>query len=371
MPQDPPASSRYSLPTLVDRKALGKLGIIGIVVAVVMIGFAWAGGWIWSDRLSQAAVIDRFQQVNGGVHSGFRRNHAKGVCVTGIFESNGAGARLSRAAVFKAGRVPVMGRFSLAGGHPHVADGPSEVRALGLRFETPNGEEWRTAMIPLPVFPVSTPAGFYAQLLATQPDPATGQPNPAKIAAFVAAHPEFPEAIKLIKSAQASSGFANTTFNSLNAFRFVDAAGAATPVRWSVVATEPFVAQAPEQAKSTDKNYLFDDLIARIARGPLQWRLVVTVGQPGDPTNDATKPWPADREHIAVGTITLDRAETEAPGNCRDINFDPLALPAGIEPSDDPLLSVRSAGYSESFTRREGEKKTPSAVQVPVAGNGS
>ena len=112
-------------------------------------------------------------------------------------------------------------------------------------------------------------------------------------------------------------------------------------------------------------------MIARLARGPLQWHLIVTVGQPGDATNDPTIPWPGDREHVDVGTLTIDRAESEAPGNCRDINFDPLVLPSGIEPSDDTLLSARSAAYSESFRRRAGENKTPSAIQVPVTDKGS
>jgi len=41
-----------------------------------------------------------------------------------------------------------------------------------------------------------------------------------------------------------------------------------------------------------------------------------------------------------------------------------MVLPAGIEPSDDPLLSARSAAYARSFTLRAGEKdeKPPSAV---------
>jgi len=39
-------------------------------------------------------------------------------------------------------------------------------------------------------------------------------------------------------------------------------------------------------------------------------------------------------------------------------------LPAGIEPSDDPLLSARSAVYARSFTLRaeENHEKPPSAV---------
>ena len=111
-----------------------------------------------------------------------------------------------------------------------------------------------------------------------------------------------------------------------------------------------------------DKNYLFDDLIARIHSAPVQWRLIITVGQPDDPADDATIPWPEDREHVDVGTLTLDQVEAEAPGNCRDINFDPLVLPVGIAPSDDPLLSARSAVYSRSLTRRAGEKNEPSAI---------
>jgi catalase len=63
-----------------------------------------------------------------------------------------------------------------------------------------------------------------------------------------------------------------------------------------------------------------------------------------------------------VGTLTLDRVESDDTSAARDINFDPLVLPAGIAPSDDPLLSARSAVYSQSFTRRAGEAKQPSAI---------
>jgi catalase len=109
---------------------------------------------------------------------------------------------------------------------------------------------------------------------------------------------------------------------------------------------------------------LVDGLIASIHSRPLQWQLIVTVGQPGDPTNDATIPWPPDRQQIDVGTLTIDHVESENTSPARDINFDPLILPDGITGSDDPLLSARSAAYSQSFTRREGERKQPSAVST-------
>ena len=109
--------SPYGLSGLFTAAGIGKLAVIGAIVGVAAILFAWAGGWLSPHRLSPARMIDTFEAVNGH-HPGFRRNHAKGVCLSGYFDSNGAGARYSRARVFRQGRVPLFGRFALAGGMP-------------------------------------------------------------------------------------------------------------------------------------------------------------------------------------------------------------------------------------------------------------
>jgi catalase len=344
--------------------------VIGIAVLGVVVCFAFVAGWVSPGRLTQARLIDAFEEANG-VWPGFRRNHAKGVCIAGHLDSNGQGVRLSRAAVFRPGQVPVIGRLSLAGGQPYIPDGPAAVRAMGLAFRPSDGEEWRVAMIDIAVFIVKDPEGFYEQLLASRPDPATGKPDPAKMKDFVARHPETARALQIVQANPFSSGFANASYNGLNAFRFHSAAGAATPVRWSMAAVDPFEPEPPAQSAAQDKNYLFDAVIARIGQAPAQWHLVVTIGQPADPTDDPTTPWPSNREHVDVGTLTIDHIEGEAPGNCRDVNFDPLVLPSVIEPSDDPLLSARSAAYSTSFTRRAGEPKEPSAVRTSAGGKGA
>jgi catalase len=335
---------------------LARLALIGVALAAVAGTFAYLGGWLTPNALTPARFTDGFERVFG-VHPGFRRNHAKGVGVSGFFESNGNGVRLSKAAVFRPGRVPVLGRFSLGGGNPFAPDTVSAPRGLGLQFALPDGELWRTAMLHLPVFPFRTPEAFYEQLFAFRPDPSTGQPDPAKVQVFLAHHPESAEALKVIKSQPAPSGFGDATFHSLNAFRFINAANESTPVRWILTPAQPW-----KTTPSQDKDFLFDALIAQIHRQPLQWRLIVIIGQPGDPTNDATIPWPAERQQIDVGTLTLDRVESDETSAANDLNFDPLVLPAGIAPSDDPLLSARSAVYSQSFTRREGETKQPPAI---------
>ena len=363
----PPAEHEQP-PQLNLMATLIRLGAIGLLSLLVTAAFAYTGGWLAPGRLTPVRVVDGFEQVNGP-HPGFRRNHAKGLCIAGVFESNGHGLRFSKASVFDLGQVPVVGRFALAGGQPYLPDSPQAVRSMALRFMLSDGEEWRTGMNDIPVFPFSTPEAFYEQLIASQPDPATGKPDPALMQDFLSRHPETARALSLIKNRPVSSSFANDTFNSLDAFFFVDPDGKQIPVRWSMVPGEPFAAAT--QPDSHDKNYLFDDVIARVGLQPLEWHLVATIGQPGDPTNDATIAWPDDRERVDLGTLVIDHVEGEDNGRCRDVNFDPLILPGGIEPSDDPLLNARSAVYSRSFTRRAGEAKPPSAIVTPPLSKGA
>lgn len=340
-----------------------RLGAIGCAVGGAVAVFAYTGGWLTPQRVSPVAVVERFEAA-GGRHEGFRRNHAKGVCVAGHFDSSGRGAALSSAQVFQGGRVPVTGRFSLAGGNPFMPDAVGAVRSLALQYQLADGERWRTAMIDLPVFPAATPESFYALQAASRPVQGTGQPDPALMKAFFDRYPESAAAFARIKAEPAATGFADDRYHALNAFVF-RAGGTATPVRLSMLpAQAPGSAPgaAPGGATANDANRWFDTLAGQIKAKPLQWDLVAVIGKPGDPIADSTREWPADRERVSLGTVTIDRIEAEGPGTCRDLTFDPLVMPAGIEASDDPILSARSATYAESLARRSGEPKRASAV---------
>src|SRR6202040_1927293 len=197
MPSDATPSTENQPAPLSVSSTLARLAGIGVVILLVVAGFLSLGGWFSPHELTPIRFVNGFEKVFG-VQSGFRRNHAKGVCISGYFDSNGQGVRLSKASVFEPGRVAVIGRFSLAGGQPYAADGPAAVRGFGLRFEPRHGGEWRTAMIDLPVFAVRTPEGFYDQLLASKIDPATGKRCRAKMTASCAAHPETVRAMAVI-----------------------------------------------------------------------------------------------------------------------------------------------------------------------------
>src|SRR5438034_9193808 len=133
MLNDPEPPSEAERPRLGKASTRARCTLIGVALAAVVGTFASFGGWFTPHELTPSRFSDAFERVTG-VHSGFRRNHAKGVGVAGFFDSNGAGVRLSKAAVFRPGRVPVIGRFSLGGGQPDVADRPDAVRGLGLQF---------------------------------------------------------------------------------------------------------------------------------------------------------------------------------------------------------------------------------------------
>jgi catalase len=344
--------------------SIGALAFIGLVVGAGAVVFAYTGGWLSPERLTPSRMVDALSR-RGGDTLGHRKNHAKGICFTGDFTANGAGARLSTAAMLAAGSYPVIGRFAIAVGDPMTPDADGRVRSMAVRITAPGGEEWRSGMNDIPVFPVATPAAFYESTLAEDIDPATGKPDPAAFKNFVAAHPEITPFLDWAKTAPWTTSYADQTYNSLDAFRFIDAAGHSHLVRWSMETTTPTHEVPQGSLTGLGPDFLEQDLKQRLAQGPLTWHFVVTLAAPGDPSDDATKAWPADREHVDVGTLTIRRAEDEADGPCRDFNYDPTILPAGIEPSDDPLLAARSSAYAVSFDRREAESadypRTPHA----------
>jgi len=338
--------------------------LIAAIAGAIALIFAWAAGLIGTARVSGISIANALQNNTGKIFPGFRRAHTKGLCVTGYFEANGAGVPYSRAALFPVGRSSVIGRFSTAGGVPTAPDGRNVFRGLGLRFALRDGEEWRMAIDHTPIFVVSNPADFQAFQIASKPDPATKKPDPAKIKAFLAAHPETQRFMDFMKSAPLPSSFANGTYYSINAFRFTNPNGQTRAVRWQFIPETPFATLDKATLDRLPPDFLFDDLLARIGKGPLKWHMVVVFANPGDPTNNATIPWTGPHRQVDVGTLVLDQAPTEEAGSCRDYTFDPLVLPKGVSGSDDPLLAARSATYAASFRRRAIEGPHPDAITL-------
>ncbi len=330
------------------RSVIGSLVLIALIIGASGIAFAYTAGWLSSQRLTPDKIVDALTPPSGEP-LGHRRNHAKGICFTGTFDANGAGSALSQAQVFTAGHYAVLGRFNLATADPNAPDATVRVRGLGLRISTPDGQEWRTAMIDAPFFPVATPQAFYELLLAS------ASKDPDAMKTFAGAHPEIVPFAGWAKSAPWNDSYAGERFNGLDSFIFVDSSGAEHAVRWSLLPAAQPVAISPDDLAKRGRDFLEQEITERVHSGPQHWTMAVTVANPGDPTADPSKAWPDDRRTIEVGTLTVQQIQPERDGPCRDVNFDPTVLPTGMRTSDDPFPAARSSAYAKSYDRRTAE----------------
>ncbi len=355
------------MPTPTSRGSLLLLLPIALILAVAAALFAWVGGWFGLHDLTPQKMMDT-AEASGKQQAGFRRAHSKGICFAGTFAPTADAAKLSTARAFSQPSITVIGRFSASSNNPYTPDGASPVRGMAVQIKTDDGQEWRIAMNSFPFFAAATPQAFQQMNEAGMPDPATGKPDPNKMKALLAAHPEIAAFQAWAKSAPRSDSLGNTRFNGVNAFRLTDAQGADRMVRWSMRPRAPFAAMSAEQG--ADANFLMQDLDRRLAAAPLVWDMVAQIAAPGDPITDPSKVWPDSRQEVTLGSLSVQQAQAQADGPCRDLNFDPLILPTGIAASDDPVLHARSAAYSVSFNRREREISQGKSA-YPTSHNGS
>ena len=353
------------------KKQLLPAALIAVAVGGSATAFAWTAGVIGPRRVSGGTIANALEYNLGGAKTGYRRAHAKGICFAGDFRANGAGAALAGASVLKRGDTPVIGRFSLGGGNPLATDGRTVFHAMALLLRTPDRQEWRMALDDTPIFPVATPEDFVALQYASRPDPKTGKPDPKLMGAFIKQHPETKAFQDYLAKAVLPDSFGNAPYYSINAFRFTDPSGTTRLVRWQFVPETPLHGLDKDTLANLPRDYLVDAFIARTRHTPSRWHLQLIVANPGDVTDRATVAWSGPHRTINAGVLTIDRAQTEEQGVCRDLNFDPTILPPGIAISDDPLLPARSKAYATSFTRRAGEGPGPSAAGHDFAGQGA
>lgn len=302
-----------------------------------------------------AVTAQRFVNLQQGdkTHKGFRRAHAKGICLAGSFESTGELAKYSQAKVFDLGATPFVGRFSIAGNNPTAPDLKAPVRSLAFSITTDDNQEWRVAMNTPPVMAVATPEAFFKQLQALSPDPVTKKRSPEKIKAFFAAHPESAAFNNWKASYTPTSSFATEQYHSINAFYLMDENDEKHAVRWIAKPQLSYENIQPLNNNSPDALQL--QLKDQVAQSSVKFDMLFSFATEEDDENNPTVLWPQSRKTINAGTLVISRLQAQEGGVCENMNFDPLVLPTGIEPSADPILRARGAAYAESFRRRAKE----------------
>ena len=239
-----------------------------------------------------------------------------------------ASRRASRSVGASSSFTSVVGRFSLSGGNPKAPDTARSVRGMALQFQLRSGAAHQMAMLNTPMFGAASPQTFLDLMRALQPDPATGKPDPEKMKAFKASHPDNLAQSEYLAANNPPVSYANSAFWGIHTFKFVGKGDKTTLVRWRFVPQDGEKRLTDEELKTAGANFLEPALISRTQQGP------------------------AGRKEIKAGTLTLSAAMPQKGGACEAINYDPLVMTDGIAPTNDPVLMFRSPAYAVSFGKR-------------------
>ena len=286
-----------------------------------------------------------------GDQPGARLAHAKGIVCEGEFTATPAAAELSRAAHFKGTPVGVVVRFSNGTGLPLIPDGDpnGNPKGIAIRFQIPGGGSTDILANGLNGFPAGTPEDFVAFLGGAIKSP-PGTPSPTPLEKFLSTHPL--TVAYLSQPNLCPTSFATQKYFANDAFIFVNAQGKKQATRYQFIPLAGEHHLEPAAAAAQPPNFLMDDLKARLALAPIEFKLVVQLAEPTDPTSDATKVWPDSRKLVELGLIKIKRVDPNSAETEKSLFMDPVHLTDGIELSDDPLPPFRSQVYSISIEHR-------------------
>ncbi len=306
------------------------------------------------DASNPVTMVDQFE-ATFGKFEGYRRSGAKGICATGEFVGTADARTLSTASAFSGRPVPVVARFSVGGANPKAPDNAKSQRNLALQFNLPGGEQWLMGNISAPVFGASSPQQFIGRLASLQPDPATKMPDAAKVKAFADANPEVLLQGKHFASQPVPASFGAVNYWGVHAYGFVNASGAKQFGKWIFEPVGGVQGLTDDEAKAKGPSFLFDDLRQRVKDGKVAFNFNLELAQPGDKLDSATVPLPEGRKKVNLGTLKITSVSEDGGGACLTINYNPMVMPKGMEPSADPMLAARAAPYGVSLGRRVSE----------------
>lgn len=301
-----------------------------------------------ADQTLAVRVVDSMERMSGR-HPGYRRSSARGAVFRATFTPGGAAAALTTAAHLQTRPVSATVRFSNSEGNPHTPDTAPVTRGMATRFHLPDGGDTDLVALTVPRFVASTPKEFLELTEALRPDPVTHQPDPARVHAFVGAHPHLAEAVAQRPPVPVS--YASVAYWAIHAFIWVDPTGVKRAVRYRWEPEAGRAALTAAEADTRTAHYLTDELHRRLEHAPVAFDLRIQLAEPDDPTHDPSTVWPDHREEFSAGRLEITApADDQDPWNAQA--FNPTRITAGIQLSDDPVLAFRAHAYAESHLRR-------------------
>jgi catalase len=302
-------------------------------------------------------IVDAIHDINGR-HEGTRAVHAKGVVCTGTFTAAPEAASLTKAPHMQGNPVPATVRFSNGGGDPGTKDSAKDGRGLAVKLYLEDGSRTDLVAITLPQFFVRTAEDFLEFTRARKPDPERGEPDLAKMGAFLEAHPEALPAIQYALSQPAPASYAQLEYHGIHAFKWIGSDGEERWVRFSFRPLAGVAGISDEDAAERSPDYLQDEIRERLVNAPVEFEMEVSIAEDGDDPDDPTAPWPEDRERVVVGALRVEDLDHERERDGDVLVFDPTRVTDGIELSGDQILRVRPDAYAVSVERRSGVRRS-------------
>jgi catalase len=147
--------------------------------------------------------------------------------------------------------------------------------------------------------------------------------------------------------------YVRATYHAVHTFVVTDADGLRRHVRFSWQPVAGVRVKDPIKDPVID-DYLRQELEERLKQWPARMMLMMTIGEAGDAFQDSTRPWPAKRIRVVMGTLTLTNLAADQAAAAEHIAFNPCRFVDGIEASEDPILRARRGAYENSRERRGG-----------------
>ena len=306
--------------------------------------------------------------------------HARGFGAHGFFEPYESLADVTRADLFqRAGeQVPVFVRFSTVAGNKGSFDLARDVRGFAVKFYTQEGN-WDLVGNNIPVFFIQDAVKFPDLVHSVKQAPDRGFPQAQS------AHDNFwdfislmPEATHMVmwtmsdraipRSFRFMEGFG------VHTFRFVDAAGASTFVKFHWKPKLGLQSVAWNEAvkiNGADPDFHRRDLWESINAGDFpEWELGVQLFDDDFADSfdfdvlDATKFIPEELVPIRlVGRLVLNRTVDNFFAETEQVAFCTQNVVPGIDFTNDPLLQGRNFSYLDTQLKRLGG---PNFTHIPV-----
>lgn len=303
--------------------------------------------------ITPQVAIDRIEAVTHP-RAGDRRLHTRGAVYDATFTPSPKLAERT-VAPHLLGESKAVVRFSNGSPDPNADDRVPGVRGIAVKLLDASGEHGVADLLGInsPAFPVRNPEAFVDLVEAmamVAGNPIQKLKAGAKIIGLLITHPESRPAILGAAKQPIPASYATVRYNGIHAFLLVHPDGSRQAFRFGWVPQQE-EALDPKDARGLARDFMIAELDERLAGGPVTFALTFQLAGPGDPLDDPSQAWPAERPTVQAGTLSITRRSTDEDRWQKAV-FDPSRTGEGVEMSGDPVLCFRPGAYSVSAERR-------------------